>query len=256
MTWIIVSKSILKRKSYNIFCSWFHTVLRHKTTYILIQGSAALLRLKVRLIYFSFLKLHCFTGGIVSHPRWWQGKLFKDLHGTHTFSYFHFSCTCLSKSFVGLLPCRSGGGKCILHIAVVNLLRLLSHLQISPKIKEGGGEKRKGVEEAEEISKKKQSQKFPVFSKKNVSLKKWTESVKKIWKMHKPLVDKLIFLQAFWIDKDRTRHFFFILFLPASFTPVRFTKRLGEWRFQLWELTCKKDWNDFVSFFPFYADLS
>jgi hypothetical protein len=33
------------------------------------------------------------------------------------------------------------------------LFRLLSHLQISPKVKEGRGEKRKGMEEAEEISK-------------------------------------------------------------------------------------------------------
>ena len=39
-------------------------------------------------------------------------------------------------------------------------------------------------------------------------------------------------LQALWIDKDRARHFFNLIF--AGVVPVRFrTKRLGEGRFQL-----------------------
>ena len=86
------------------------------------------------------------------------------------------------------------------------------------------------MEEAEEISKKPVPEISSIFKKKR-KFEKMKSGKKTDLKNTQATSGYMSLLQALWIDKDRTRHFFDFIF--AGVVPVRFTKRLGEGRFQL-----------------------
>ena len=191
MTWIIVSKSgILKRKSYNIFCSWFHTVSRHKITYILIWGGYTCTsqgQIDLFLLFTESCIVLLQEASYRSHP--FKLSLLVVGRASYLKTYLARTPSHIFILVVHVWPnflrwaadCRRGKMH-IIHIAVVTLFRLLSHLQISPKVKEGG--ERRGKEwrrQREEISKKSVPEISIVFQfKKNGSgwVKKWNEKFK------------------------------------------------------------------------------
>ena len=105
------------------------------------------------------------------HARWWQGKLFKDLARTPSHIFILVVHVCPNLLWAHCHVDQAGENAYCISIAVVTLYRLLSHLQISPKIKEGGERRGKEWRRQRKFLKKSAPEISSMF-KKNASLKK------------------------------------------------------------------------------------